>query len=46
MQLPTLVTGKRYTLPRTIGSSDALLLARHAQARKAAGELVAIVVAE
>ncbi|MGY0194762.1 transcription-repair coupling factor [Leptothrix sp. BB-4] len=46
MQLPTLVPGKRYTLPRPIGSSDALLLARHAQARKAAGELVAIVVAE
>ena len=28
MQLPTIAPGKRYTLPRPVGSADALLLAR------------------
>jgi transcription-repair coupling factor (superfamily II helicase) len=46
MQLPSIAPGKRYTLPRPIGSADALLLARHAQARKAAGQMLAIVTAE
>lgn len=46
MQLPTLAPGKRFTLPRPIGSADALLLARFAQAQKAEGRLTAIVNAE
>ncbi|MBA3588547.1 transcription-repair coupling factor [Methylibium sp.] len=46
MQLPSLAPGKRYTLPRPVGSADALLLARFAQARKAARQLTAIVTAE
>ena len=32
MQLPTIAPGKRFTLPRPIGSADALLLARLARA--------------
>ncbi|TAL13721.1 MAG: transcription-repair coupling factor [Aquabacterium sp.] len=35
MQLPVIAQGKRYTLPRPIGSADALLLARMAQAQVA-----------
>ena len=31
MQLPIIAPGKRYTLPRPVGSADALLLARLAQ---------------
>jgi len=46
MQLPTLAPGKRFTLPRSVGSSDALLLARFAQARKTAGHLTAVFTAE
>jgi len=46
MQLPTLAPGKRFTLPRSVGSSDALLLARFAQAQKAAGRLTALFTAE
>ncbi|HKX39993.1 MAG TPA: transcription-repair coupling factor, partial [Burkholderiaceae bacterium] len=46
MQLPVLVPGKRYTLPRPSGSADALLLARFAQAQAAQGKLTAIVTAE
>ncbi len=46
MQLPAIAPGKRYTLPRPTGSGDALLLARHAQARQAAGQFTAIVTAE
>jgi transcription-repair coupling factor (superfamily II helicase) len=46
MQFPVLVTGKRYTLPRPLGSADALLLARFAQARAAERRLTAIVTAE
>ena len=46
MQLPAIAPGKRYTLPRPTGSGDALLLARHAQARQAAGQITAIVTAE
>ncbi|HEX3138919.1 MAG TPA: transcription-repair coupling factor [Rhizobacter sp.] len=46
MQLPALAPGKRFTLPRPIGSADALLLARFAQAQKAEGRLTAVVSAE
>ena len=46
MQLPAIAPGKRYTLPRPIGSADALLLARFAQARAAERQLLAIVTAE
>jgi transcription-repair coupling factor (superfamily II helicase) len=46
MQIPSIAAGKRYTLPRPIGSADALLLARHALARKNSGQLTAIVTAE
>ncbi|WP_119287693.1 transcription-repair coupling factor [Azohydromonas sediminis] len=46
MQLPSIAPGKRFTVPRPLGSADALLLARHAQAQAAAGRLLAIVTAE
>ena len=46
MQIPSIARGKRFQLPRPTGSADALLLARHAQARKAAGQLLCIVAAE
>ncbi len=46
MQLPSIAPGKRFTLPRPIGSADALLLARHAQALAAKQTLLAIVTAE
>jgi transcription-repair coupling factor (superfamily II helicase) len=46
MQLPHIAPGKRFTLPRPIGSADALLLARFAQARAAEQQLTAIVTAE
>jgi transcription-repair coupling factor (superfamily II helicase) len=47
MHLPaSLAPGKRYTVPRPHGSADALLLARFAESRKAAGQLVALVTAE
>lgn len=43
MQLPSLSPGKRFTLPRPLGSADALLIARHAQA---AGRRQAVVTAD
>jgi transcription-repair coupling factor (superfamily II helicase) len=46
MQLPAIAPGKRFTLPRPTGSGDALLLARVAQARKATGQITAIITAE
>ncbi|WP_088280659.1 transcription-repair coupling factor [Ideonella sp. A 288] len=46
MQLPSIAPGKRFTLPRPIGSADALLLARLAQARQGQKQLLAIVTAE
>jgi transcription-repair coupling factor (superfamily II helicase) len=46
MHLPSLSPGKRFTLPRPIGSADALLLARFAQARTVQKQLTAIVSAE
>jgi transcription-repair coupling factor (superfamily II helicase) len=46
MQLPSLVSGKRYTLPQPTGSADALLLAGLAQREKAVGKLTAIITAD
>ena len=46
MQLPTLVSGKRYTLPQPPGSADALVIAQLASREKAAGRLTAIVTAD
>ncbi len=46
MQLPSIAPGKRFTLPRPIGSADALLLARFAQTQAAQKKLTAIITAE
>ena len=46
MQLPSLVSGKRYTLPQPAGSADALLLAQLAKREKVAGRLTAIITAD
>ena len=46
MPLPTLVSGKRYTLPQPVGSADALLLAQLGQREKAAGKLTAIITSD
>ncbi|MEJ5895968.1 transcription-repair coupling factor [Aquabacterium sp. G14] len=46
MPLPSIAPGKRYTVPRPAGSGDALLLAHFAQARKAQGQLTAILTAD
>ena len=46
MDLPKLQISKRYTLPRPVGSADALLLAQLGQREKAAGRLMAIVTAD
>ncbi|WP_370678928.1 transcription-repair coupling factor [Comamonas sp. GB3 AK4-5] len=46
MQLPSLSPGKRFTLPRPVGSADALQLARLAQRERAAGRITAIVTAD
>lgn len=46
MDLPKLTPGKRYTLPRPIGSADALLLAQLALRDKAAHKITAIVTAD
>ena len=46
MDLPRLTPGKRYTLPRPHGSSDALLLAQLGLREQAAGRPVAIVTAD
>ena len=46
MHLPVLNVGKRFTLPRPVGSADALLLARLAEREKAEGKLTAIVTAD
>ncbi|MDH5206566.1 MAG: transcription-repair coupling factor, partial [Hylemonella sp.] len=46
MDLPKLPPGKRHTLPRPTGSSDALLLARLAERERAGGRLLAIVCAD
>jgi len=46
MQLPSIARGKRHALPRPVGSADALLLARHALARREAGQMLCIVAAD
>ena len=46
MDLPKLTIGKRFTLPRPVGSADALLLAELGVREKAAGKLLAIVTAD
>ncbi|MDQ7957268.1 MAG: transcription-repair coupling factor [Pseudomonadota bacterium] len=46
MDLPTLPSGKRFTLPRPPASSDALLLARLAEREKSAGRVTAVFAAD
>jgi transcription-repair coupling factor (superfamily II helicase) len=46
MQLPSIAPGKRFTLPRPVGSADALLLARIAQGWVRERRICAIVTAE
>jgi transcription-repair coupling factor (superfamily II helicase) len=46
MDLPKLTVGKRFTLPRPVGSADALLLAHLGLRDKASGKLMAIVTAD
>jgi transcription-repair coupling factor (superfamily II helicase) len=46
MQLPSLVPGQRYALPRPPGAADALLVAHLAAARAAQGQLTLVVCAE
>jgi transcription-repair coupling factor (superfamily II helicase) len=46
MQLPAIAPGKRYTVPRPLGSADALLLARFAARHAAEKRVLAIVTAE
>ena len=46
MHLPSLATGKRFTLPRPPGSADALLMAQLAEREKAAGRITAIVTSD
>jgi transcription-repair coupling factor (superfamily II helicase) len=46
MELPKLSPGKRFTLPRPVGSADALLLAGLAERDKAAGHTTAIITAD
>jgi transcription-repair coupling factor (superfamily II helicase) len=46
MDLPKLQSGKRYTLPRPVGSSDAMLLAQLGQREKARQQPLAIVTAD
>ena len=46
MQLPTIHQGKRFTLPRPLGSGDALLLAQLAQRHVAEKRLLAVICAD
>ncbi len=46
MELPKLSPGKRFTLPRPLGSADSLLLARLAERDKVGGRTTAIVTAD
>jgi transcription-repair coupling factor (superfamily II helicase) len=46
MQLPSLIKGRRFTLPRPFGSADAVLLAQLAEREKKAGKLTAIVTSD
>ena len=45
MQLPKLSPGQRFSMPRPVGSSDALLLAQLGLRDKAHGKVTAIVTA-
>ena len=46
MDLPKLNPGKRFVLPRPVGSADALLLAQLAQRETASGKITAIVTSD
>ena len=46
LSIPSLSTGKRFALPRPMGSSDALLISQFANAQKQAGKLTAVIVAD
>ncbi|MGH6647188.1 MAG: transcription-repair coupling factor, partial [Aquabacterium sp.] len=46
LPLPSIAVGKRYTVPRPLGSADALLVAQFAQARKAEGQVTALIAAD
>jgi transcription-repair coupling factor (superfamily II helicase) len=46
MLLPNIAPGKRFAVSRPLGSADALLLARFAQARVASRQLLAVIVSE
>ncbi|WP_290870123.1 transcription-repair coupling factor [Aquabacterium sp.] len=46
LPLPSIAPGKRHVLPRPAGSGDALLLAHFAAARKAQGQLTAVMTAD
>ena len=46
MHLPSIAPGKRFTLPRPIGSADALLLARLGRSHAQAGRVLAVFSAE
>ncbi|MBT9502324.1 MAG: transcription-repair coupling factor, partial [Burkholderiaceae bacterium] len=46
MHLPAIQAGKRFTLPRPIGSADALLLAKFVQKQVAEGRITAIITAD
>ncbi|HEY6133718.1 MAG TPA: DEAD/DEAH box helicase, partial [Rubrivivax sp.] len=46
MQLPSIAPAKRFSLPRPLGSADALLIARLAQARAAEGRQLAVIAAD
>ncbi|MCF8155621.1 MAG: transcription-repair coupling factor [Rhodoferax sp.] len=46
MDLPKLTVGKRFTLPRPVGSADAMLLARLGAREKAAGRPMTVVTAD
>ncbi len=46
MQLPSIASGRRFTLPRPTGSGDALLLARLARQHAQAGRCLAVFTAE
>ena len=46
MQLPIIAPGKRFSLPRPVGSSDALLIARLAQGWAQQGQIGAVITAD
>src|SRR5659263_383720 len=46
MELPKLIPGKRFTLPRPVGSADALLLAQRGLREKSQHKVTAIITAD